>query len=106
MVERPKKIYRRFPGVTIFMEGAVRFVNLKIVNDDRTLTSTNSHVTVMPILAGRSYVIIAFCTDNALNYRVSHIKCNTARHERGRAACPLREQGKATLRRLAAVNTR
>jgi hypothetical protein len=34
---------------------------------------------------------------------VSHIRCSTARHERGCAACPRHEQGKATLRRLAAV---
>jgi hypothetical protein len=40
------------------------------------------------------------------NYRVSHIKCSTAHHERGRAACPRREQGKATLRRLAIVKIR
>jgi hypothetical protein len=39
-------------------------------------------------------------------YRVSHIRCSTARHERGCAACPRREQDKATLRRLAAVKTR
>jgi hypothetical protein len=39
-------------------------------------------------------------------YKVSHIGCSTARHEKGCAACPQREQGKATLRRLAAVKTR
>jgi hypothetical protein len=39
-------------------------------------------------------------------YRVSHIRSSTARHERGCAACPRHEQGKATLRRLAAVKTR
>jgi hypothetical protein len=39
-------------------------------------------------------------------YRVSHIRYNTGGHERGCAACPRREQGKATLRRLAAVKTR
>jgi hypothetical protein len=38
--------------------------------------------------------------------RVSHIRCRTARHERGCAACPRREQGKATLKRLAVVKTR
>jgi hypothetical protein len=37
---------------------------------------------------------------------VSHIRCTTARHERGCAASPRREQGKAALRRLAAVKTR
>jgi hypothetical protein len=37
---------------------------------------------------------------------MSHIRCSTARHERGCAACPRREQGKATLRRLASVETR
>jgi hypothetical protein len=39
-------------------------------------------------------------------YRVFHIRCSTARHERGYAACPRREQGKATLRGLATVKTR
>jgi hypothetical protein len=39
-------------------------------------------------------------------YRVSHIRCSTARHARGCAACPRREQGKETLKRLAAVKTR
>jgi hypothetical protein len=39
-------------------------------------------------------------------YRVSHIRCSTARHKRGCAACPQREQSKATLRRLAVVKTR
>jgi serine/threonine protein kinase len=39
-------------------------------------------------------------------YRVSHIRCNTVRYERGCSACPRREQGKATLRSLAAVKTR
>jgi hypothetical protein len=39
-------------------------------------------------------------------YTVSHIRCSTARHERSCAACQRREQGKATLRRLAAVKTR
>jgi hypothetical protein len=38
-------------------------------------------------------------------YRVSHIRCSTARHERGCAACPRHEQGKVTLRRLVAVKT-
>jgi hypothetical protein len=41
----------------------------------------------------------------SLKYRVSHIRCSTARHERDCAACSRREQGKATLRRLAAVKT-
>jgi hypothetical protein len=39
-------------------------------------------------------------------YRASHIRCSTARHERGCAACLRREQGKAILRRLVAVKTR
>jgi hypothetical protein len=39
-------------------------------------------------------------------YRVSHIRCSTALHERDCVACPRREQGKATLRRLAALKTR
>jgi hypothetical protein len=43
---------------------------------------------------------------NILIYRVSHIRCSTARHESRCAARPRREQGKATLRRLAVVKTR
>jgi hypothetical protein len=39
-------------------------------------------------------------------YRVSHIRRSTARYERGCATDRRREQGKATLRRLAAVKTR
>jgi hypothetical protein len=41
-----------------------------------------------------------------VRYRVSHIRCSTARHERGWAPCPRREQGKATLGRFVAVKTR
>jgi hypothetical protein len=55
-----------------------------------------------------------FCMDesdtalwqNIFIYRVSHIRCSTTRHERGCAACPRYEQGKATLRRSAGVKTR
>jgi hypothetical protein len=39
-------------------------------------------------------------------YRVSHIRCSTARHEKGCTACPRREQGKGTLKRSVAVKTR
>jgi hypothetical protein len=37
------------------------------------------------------------------NYRVTHIRCSITHHERGCVAHPRREQGKATLRRLAAI---
>jgi hypothetical protein len=40
------------------------------------------------------------------SYRVSYIRCSTARHERGCAACQRREQSKATLRRMAEVKAR
>jgi hypothetical protein len=39
-------------------------------------------------------------------YRVFHIRCSTVHHDRGCAACPWREQGKVTLRKLAAAKTR
>jgi hypothetical protein len=39
-------------------------------------------------------------------YRMSHIRCDTARHEKDCAACPRREQGKTSLRRLTAVKAR
>jgi hypothetical protein len=39
-------------------------------------------------------------------YRVFHIRCNTARHERDWTAYPRREQDRETLRRLAEVKIR
>jgi hypothetical protein len=48
-------------------------------------------------------LVIYHILHNSDKYRVSHIRWNTVRHERGCAACPLREQSKTTLRRLAVV---
>jgi hypothetical protein len=45
-------------------------------------------------------------TQIRMMYRVSHIRCSTAHHEKGCTACPQREQGKAARRRLTAVKTR
>jgi aspartate kinase len=63
------------------------------------LRGINDHAALM--IDGRIRTAFA-----RINYRASDIRCSTARHEKGCAACARREQGKVTIRRLAAVKTR
>jgi hypothetical protein len=97
------------PLVTKFLPNTVirsRHGAIPIVGrSDRTMSSPMLCVCPQSrgCLTGNTKSIIVHCC--WCIYRVSHIRCSTARHERGCAACPRREQGKATLRRLAAVKT-
>jgi hypothetical protein len=62
-----KNFGRYLLAVTLFMERYVRFVDWKVLNNERSLTIASSIVAVISAGEARNYIVTDVCSDSAWN---------------------------------------